>query len=84
MLRKFPVLANALNAKCMRGIMLYYQRIAKSTTIRNIFKALFKMQRFAKVFNGFQPFTIFEKGSMLNVWQDSEFFSALHDFTICL
>lgn len=83
MLRKFPVLANALNAKCMRGIMLY-QRIAKSTTIRNKFKALFKMQRFAKVFNGFQPFTIFEKGSMLNVWQDSEFFSALHDFTICL
>ena len=32
-----------------------------------------KMDRFAKIFNGFQPITIFAKRSNLDLWQGSEF-----------
>ena len=34
---------------------------------------LSKMERFAKIINGFQPLTIFAKQSILDVWQDSEY-----------
>ena len=35
-----------------------------------------KMEHFAKIINGFQPFTIFAKRSILDVWQGSEHASA--------
>ena len=33
------------------------------------------MERFAKIVNAFQPLTIFEKWSILDVWQGSEYAS---------
>ena len=37
----------------------------------------FKMEVFAKIVKGFSFFTIFAKNSILHVWQDSEFASAV-------
>ena len=36
-----------------------------------------KMERFAKIFNGFQPFTNFAKSSILDVWQAFEYTSEI-------
>ena len=47
------------------------EREAHQRRIRNTVKHL-KMERFAKIINGFQPFTIFAKRSILHVWQGSE------------
>ena len=33
----------------------------------------YKMERFAKIINGFQLLTIFAKQSLLDVWQGSEY-----------
>ena len=35
----------------------------------------YKMERFAKIVNGFQPLPIFAKPSILEVWQGSEYTS---------
>ena len=32
-----------------------------------------KMKRFAKIFNSFEPLTIFTKHSILDIWQVSEY-----------
>ena len=38
-----------------------------------LFKALSKLERFAKIVNNFQPLPIFTKRSILDVWQGTEF-----------
>ena len=62
-----------LNAKCMRGIAFY--QCIKSQPLPRAYSEPCQL---------IKPSIIFENGSILDVWQDSEFVSALHDYNICL